>query len=136
MTQLTSMKEGGKGVEIINEASSSQEASTSLDMVTSSAQDDIYSQGPANITRSSKILKHKPSSGDHSLREKDYATALKLFPEFLLQDTHQGNRSLSETTSRKTRLEDVNCLDQNDTKQNYLKTSEDIVQWIRTEYGI
>ena len=105
--------------------SGSQQASTtSLDMPSSSG-----------LEASQYVA--KSSSVGFSPTNTDFTIALDLFPEFLLQGTHGGNRLLSSRKSEEMRFKGLLILEINDrNRQNHSKSCEDIVQWIKTEYGI
>lgn len=109
-----------------NELSNSQDVSNaSLDMSSGSGKDSFNSQHAANS-----------NSEDFSTGITDSDMASKLFPEFLLLDVHRGDRSLFKRTREKMKFNDLAKFDKSGRKQNYSKSCEDIVRWIRTEYRI
>ena len=109
-----------------NKLSNSQEASTaSLDMSSGSGKDSFNSQDAAN-SNSEDFLTGSTASD----------MALKLFPEFLLLDVQRGDRSLFKRTRKKMKFNDLSKFDKSGRNQNYPKSCEDIVRWIRTEYGM
>ena len=109
-----------------NELSNSQDVSNaSLDISSGSGKDSFNSQDAANS-----------NSEDFSTGITDSDMALKLFPEFLLLDVHRRKRSLFKGTREKMKFNDLSKFDKSGRKQNYPKSCEDIVRWIRTEYGM
>lgn len=122
-------RETATDTKCMSQASSLQEVSNSLCTLADSEQgDNVYAQGAARNARNSEDL---------SSRDKNFAMALKLFPEFLLRgDAQERNRSLCTRGRENMRFKDLSNVDKSDENQNVAKTSEDIVQWIRTEYGI
>ena len=118
-----------------------QERARALETVDNVAQDDTYLPASSNIiTTSLQSSDDKQNSHNLPSKTKDFNMALKLFPEFHLQDTHkkEWNRPLCVTT--KGTVHDVIGSPSNseaDSKiAEHLKNSKDIVDWVKNEYGM
>ena len=94
-------------------------------MSSGSGKDSFNSQDAANSNQE-----------DFSTGSTDSDMALKLFPEFLLLDVHSGDRSLFKRSREKMKFKDLSKFDISGRNQNYAKSCEDIIRWIRTEYGM
>lgn len=108
-----------------------------------SKQDDPYLRNSTNSpvstfpqTSDNKQNVHTPSSNS-----KDFDMALKLFPEFLLQDTYKDwkrSESLHDKGKGQTNTEESLFPNSgaNHKITEHLENSKDIVEWIRIEYGM
>lgn len=121
------MKRAGQSGSLSETARTSQQTSTtSLNIQSSSAAgQELTSQDLA-----------KSSSVGFSQTNGDSIIALELFPEFLSQDTHRSERLLFNTSSEERRFKGLLNLNIVGRNQTHMKPCEDIVQWIKTEYGI
>ena len=105
----------------LKEKTSQAELQHTTDMVGNSKQDNIScTQEPSyTIPRSRK-------------QNANFAMALKLFPEFLVEDENEWNQPPSDSTV-------INGSSANQKGNNRLlgsETTQDIVQWIKNEFGI
>ena len=119
-----------------------QERSRALETVATVAQDETYPPAsPSIITTSLQSLDDKQNSHNlPRLKHKDFYMALKLFPEFHLQDTHKKdwNRPLCVTPKGTTNAVtgSLSNSDVDSKLADHLKNSKDIVDWVKNEYGM
>ena len=119
-----------------------QERSRALETVATVAQDETYPPAsPSFITTSLQSLDDKQNSHNlPRLKHKDFYMALKLFPEFHLQDTHKKdwNRPLCVTLKGTTKAVtgSISNSDVDSELADHLKNSKDIVDWVKNEYGM
>lgn len=123
-------KQGGSGT---------QERARALEPVANAAHDDTFLPASSNIiTTSLQSSKDKQNSHNLPSKTKDFNMALKLFPEFHLQDTHkkEWNRPLYVTT--KGTIHAVIGSPSNSEAEiaEHLKNSKEIVDWVKNEYGM
>ena len=118
-----------------------QERSPPLETVANAAQDETYPPASSNIiTTSLQSLDDKQNSYNLPTKHKDFYMALKLFPEFHLQDTPKKdwNRPLCVTLKGTTNAV-TGSLPNSDVDSklaDHLKNSKDIVDWVKNEYGM
>ena len=118
-----------------------QEGSRALETVANVAQEDTYLPASSSIkTTSLQSLGDKKNSHSLPSKDKDFYMALKLFPEFHLQDTHKKdwNRPLYVTT-KGTINAVTGSLSNNEVDSKiaqHLKNSKDIVDWVKKEFGM
>lgn len=118
-----------------------QGRSRALETVATVAQDETYPPASSNIlTTSLQSLDDKQNSHKLPSKDKDFYMALKLFPEFHLQDTHKKdwNRPLCVETKGTINAitGSVSNSDVDSKIAEHLKNSKDIVDWVKNEYGM
>ena len=126
-----------------------QERSGASETVTNVAQDETDPPVSSNIiTTSLQSLNDKQNSHNVPSKDnKDFYMAMKLFPEFHLQDTHKKdwNRPLRVTTKRTINTirspsdAVTGSLSNGDVDRKiaeHLKNSKGIVDWVKNEYGM
>lgn len=118
-----------------------QERSRPLETVSNSAQNDTYLPASSNsITACVQSLEDKQNSHNLPSKSKDFYMALKLFPEFHLQDTHKENWKRPLCATEKGPINAVNGSLSNSRANSkiaeHLKNSKDIVDWVKNEYGM
>jgi len=118
-----------------------QERSRAQETVATEAQEGTYlSASSSTITTSLQSLGDKQNSHSLPSKDKDFYMALKLFPEFHLQDTQKEdwNRPLCVTT--KGTIHAVTGSPSNSEVDGkiaeHLRRSKDIVDWFKNEYGM
>ena len=123
--------------------SGTQKRARALETVTANvAQDGTYLPASSNIITSSlQSSDDKQNTRNLPSKTKDFNMALKLFPEFHLQDTHkkEWNRPLCVTTVKGTvhAITGSSSNSEEDSKiAEHLKNSKDIVGWVKNEYGM
>ena len=118
-----------------------QERSRALETVANVAPDATYLPASSSITTTS-LQRSDDKQNSHKLpsKDKDFYMALKLFPEFHLQDTHEKdwNRPLCDTTKGT-----INAVagslpntEVNSKIAEHVKNSKGIVDWVKNEYGM
>ena len=132
------MNQTQAGSKCTNETGSSQEIPHDFNMIVNLGQDNTHPQDTtANITRCLPTTSQdEQTSQDFTSGEENFNMALKLFPEFRLQDIHEGNRSQDNKTAEMMMVKTVSLNHEGNDINLNCKTSKDIVQWIRNEYGI
>ena len=118
-----------------------QERSRALETVANVAQDETHPPASSNIiTTSLQSSDDKQNSHNLPSKDKDFYMALKLFPEFHLQDTHnKGWNRPSCVTTKRTNNATTGSPSNSDVDSKiaeHLKNSKDIVDWVKNEYGI
>lgn len=118
-----------------------QERSRALRTVANVAQDDTYLPASSGIiTTSLQSLDDKQNSHNLPSKDKDFYMALKLFPEFHLQNTHKKDWNRPLCVATKGTINAVTGSLSNSTADSkiagHLKNSKDIVDWVKNEYGM
>jgi len=118
-----------------------QERSRALRTVANVAQDDTYLPASSGIiTTSLQSLDDKQNSHNLPSKDKDFYMALKLFPEFHLQNTHKKDWNRPLCVATKGTINAVTGSLSNSTVDSkiagHLKNSKDIVDWVKNEYGM
>lgn len=118
-----------------------QERSRALRTVANEAQDDTYLPASSGIiTTSLQSLDDKQNSHNLPSKDKDFYMALKLFPEFHLQNTHKKDWNRPLCVATKGTINAVTGSLSNSTADSkiagHLKNSKDIVDWVKNEYGM
>ena len=118
-----------------------QERSRTLETVSNSAKDDTYKPASSNIiTTSLQSSDDKQNSHTLPSKSRDFDMALKLFPEFQLQDTDKKNwkRPLCATEKGQTNAvnDSLSNSGANSKIAEHLKNSKGIVDWVKNEYGM
>ena len=118
-----------------------QERSGALETVANVAQDAYPPTSSNIITTSLQSLDDKQNSYNlPRSKHTDFYMALKLFPEFHLQDTHKKdwNRPFCVTPKGTTNAVtgSLSNSDVDSKLADHLKNSKDIVDWVKNEYGM
>lgn len=118
-----------------------QERSRALRTVANEAQDDTYLPASSGIiTTSLQSLDDKQNSHNLPSKDKDFYMALKLFPEFHLQNTHKKDWNRPLCVATKGTINAVTGSLSNSTVDSkiagHFKNSKDIVDWVKNEYGM
>ena len=124
-------KQGGSGT---------QERTRALEPVANAAHDTFLPASSNIITTGLQSSNDKQNFHNLPSKTKDFNMALKLFPEFHLQDTHkkEWNQPLYVTT-KGTIHAVIGSPSNSEADSNiaeHLKNSKEIVDWFKNEYGM